>query len=394
LRRPAIETEPAAPGICKKVKKNVILPEGITLFNSEQSNAVRIFWRKIMDIAARFVLALAISFASTPIITRFASKNGVVDKPGGRKAHQEPKPLLGGLSIFLACGVAGLIYYSYSFKALTLLACGLLILVLGVVDDIYNINPFYKLAGQLIAAALLVGLNSGSYRVLVENLARFQVPGFVTLALIAGWIVLMTNAFNLIDGLDGLATGTAMIIAGAMAVSASLGGHSSALGSLLIVLGACLGFFPYNFSPARIFLGDAGSMLLGFFLASMHLFFIAAPLSLSLVLSSAFLFAYPALDVTYAIYRRLRNKGSLFSGDQGHIHHILLRLGLRVRTVVLLLYLGSAAFAALAVFLMSMKVSAGWVAFLGVAALAGVAALFYRLTRLSAGALRRGFSQR
>ena len=333
-----------------------------------------------MALVSMFVVALMLSFIATPLISRFACKNGLTDNPGERKIHLHPKPFLGGLSIFLSFSATGLYFYSFSDHTRSLLLCSFLIVVLGVADDIYDLKPLYKLTGQFVVAALYVSLNAGSYGLLVDSLERFYLPRFVTLALITCWIVLMTNAFNLVDGLDGLAAGIAVIIFATLALLAFWGGNLPVLGLLLIGLGASLGFLPYNFQPARIFLGDAGAMLLGFVLAALHLLVMASPFSVSIVLGSAFIFVYPVLDVVFAIFRRLRKKQSIFQGDQGHIHHILPRRGLPERTAVLLLYLCSIIFASLAVFLSNWAHSQVVVISLGVAFLAGTVLLFYWLT--------------
>lgn len=336
-----------------------------------------------MPFMTMFVVALIISLITTPLISRFASRNGLTDKPGERKIHCRPKPILGGLSILLSCSAAGLYFFSFSGRAGSLLLCSLLIVVLGVIDDIYDLKAIHKLAGQFAVAALYVSLNGGSYGPLADSLKGFHLSPFVTLALLIFWIVLLTNAFNLIDGLDGLAAGVAVISFGALALFAFWGGSLPLLGMLLIGLGALLGFLPYNIQPARIFLGDAGAMLLGFTLAALHLQVATAfPCDFSLVLGSAFLFYFPVLDVSFAVFRRLRKKQPIFRADRGHIHHILLRCGLAERTAVLLLYLCSAICAALALFLLRGGCSQTVMILLGAALPAATVFLFYRLTRL------------
>ena len=341
-----------------------------------------------MTLASKFLLALGLSLLVTPIISRFACKNGLTDNPGVRKIHRYPRPLLGGVSIFFALSFAVLYFYPFSGCAGPLLLCSLLIVILGLIDDLYDLKPLYKLAGQIAAAVIYILFSAGSYGPLLDALQKFHLPPPVALALFIFWIVLLTNAFNLIDGLDGLSGGIAGIIFAALALLAFWGGHLPLLGLLLIGLGAVLGFLPYNYQPARIFLGDAGAMLLGFILAALHLLLLAAsPVSGAMLPVSALIFAYPIIDVAFAVLRRLRMKRPIFQGDLGHIHHLLPQLGLSERLTVLLLYLGSAVFAALALLLFAAEPGPAALVFLGAALTAGAAALFHRL--LSLGGPRR-----
>ncbi len=330
-----------------------------------------------------FVVSLTLSFISTPIISRVAFKNGIVDQPGERKVHHEPKPLMGGLAIFLAFVTTMLIFIPVTTQTLSILLGGTIVLIVGIVDDIHNIKPLVKLTGQVAAAVVLVSFNLHSYSVILDFIGRFYIPEFVTAGLLICWIVFIINAFNLIDGLDGLAGGTAVIVALALALVALLQNNLMLLGVLIIGIGACLGFLPYNVHRAKIFMGDAGSMMLGFFLVVMHLFVVTTPFSVSLVLATVFIFIYPILDVTYAIYRRLRNKGSIFNGDQGHIHHILLRIGFTVRQAVFILWLMNLVFAGTGIFLLRLTFNPWVLLTLGAFTLAAVAYFFYYLNRLS-----------
>lgn len=340
------------------------------------------------------VLPLVISFLTTPLLSLVARKNGLMDKPGLHKTHHEAKPLLGGLSIFLAVIVSVFVLLPDSSAVLSLMGGGAILVIVGLLDDIYNLNPYVKLAGQLAAAILVVLCNHASFSVLVEFTRRFYLPKPLTLLFIIGWLVLMINAFNLIDGLDGLACGTAVIIFAAMTVVSSLHGRGTMTALLLIGLGACLGFLPYNFNPARIFMGDTGSMLLGYLLGVIHLFVITAPFDVSLVLGTMFIMAYPATDVCFAIFRRIKNKTSIFKADQGHIHHLLLRLGLRVREVVLLIYAIDLFFASLAVYLLCASVRPLYVIILGIIMIAVVCALLVYLRRASAAKMNCSGEQR
>lgn len=335
-----------------------------------------------------FFLLFAIPFIgvviATPLISKFALSRNIVDRPGLHKTHLKAQPLLGGVAIFIGFAATLLIFLPVDEKLLSLVLATLVLVATGLFDDIYDLRPWVKLSGQTAAAAIVVLANAHLYSFMIDYFARFYIPGFGVLMLIIGWIVLMINAFNLIDGLDGLAAGTAAIIFLAMAtLSIFEGGRPSILGVQLIGAGACFGFLIYNFYPARIFMGDTGSMLLGFILATTHLFTIKFPFSSQLVLGSMFILAYPALDVGYAIYRRICNRSSIFRADKGHIHHVLLGLGFSVRKTVLLVYGANVFFAVMAVILLSLDIRPPVLLTIWIITIMGVLLSFYYLLTIS-----------
>lgn len=234
---------------------------------------------------------------------------------------------------------------------------GALILVaLGLLDDIYNLNPGVKLFGQIAAAFVFVNYNSSHLFIFYEFFERFNLPGEFAYILLIGWIVLMINAINLVDGMDGLAAGITAIIFIAMAAITLLNmGSAYLLAIQVIIAGSCVGFLFYNFNPARIFMGDTGSMLLGYLLAVIYILSLEGVMRGSVALGSIFIFMYPILDISFAIVRRLLNRESIFRGDKGHIHHILLSLGFSVRKTVILIYLLNIFFASLAMVLLCMN---------------------------------------
>lgn len=331
-----------------------------------------------------FFLSFTGAIIITPVIYRFALNHNFVDNPGLHKTHKKPTPLLGGVSIFLCFAIVLFLYIPLDERLLSLALATIVLVATGLVDDLYNIKPLIKLSGQIAAASIVILWNANLFKFMTEYFARFYLPEAVVLFLIIGWLVLMVNSFNLIDGMDGLAAGTAAIIFLAMAALSLIeGGRPEVLGVQLIGAGACLGFLVFNFNPARIFMGDTGSMLLGFILASSHLFAIKYPFSAQLVLGSMFIFAYPALDVSYAIYRRICNKCPIFKADQGHIHHIFLSMGFSVRKTALIIYLVNIAFASIAVLLLSLVLSTRTLFGIGLITAAGVIILFRRLLQLS-----------
>ena len=331
-----------------------------------------------------FITSLSVTLILTLPVSKLAYKLDIVDQPGLHKTHNGIKPLLGGLAIFLGISFAMLIYSTSSTLLITLFISMLILLITGLIDDIYNLKPLQKLAGQTAAAAVIVLFNLSNYYIFFELSKRYFMPDILVPVLIIGWIVLMINAFNLIDGIDGLAAGTATIIFIAMAVITLMNnGSTSILALQVICVGACVGFLFFNFNPARIFMGDTGSMLLGFLLATTFLLSLNSTLNGSLVLGSVFIFAYPALDVTFAIIRRLRNRTSIFAADRGHIHHVLMSLGFSIRKTVIIIYMVSILFAIMAVALLSMKLGTAVIISIGLITFAFTLTLFRYLTIIS-----------
>jgi len=331
-----------------------------------------------------FAIPFVVTIIATPVISKFAIIAKIVDQPGLHKTHLKAKPLLGGVAIFISFAVTMLIFLPMDEKLYSLVLATIVLVVTGLFDDIYDLKPLVKLAGQTVAASIVVLGNLHLYVFLLDFFESLFIPNFVVLALIIGWIVLMINAFNLIDGLDGLAAGTAAVIFLAMAILSIIeGGRPNILGAQLIGLGACLGFLVYNFNPARIFMGDTGSMLLGFILATTHLFTIKYPFSAQLVLGSMFILAYPALDISFAIFRRLYSKNSIFKADKGHIHHVLLSLGFSVRKTVLIIYGANILFSSLAIALLSLDLPSVALLVIGILTALCVILLFRRLIIVS-----------
>lgn len=320
----------------------------------------------------------------TPVVIRSAIKYDIVDHPGFHKTHTTAKPLLGGLAIYLSFMITFMLFLPFNGKFTSIIIATAILVLTGYYDDVLNIKPLAKLSGQVVAAAVVVFYNYERFFVLNDFFARYGFPTFITLVLIIGWIVLMINAFNLIDGLDGLAVGVGIIILLSMSLNTYLlGGSLNILSLQLICLGACVGFLPYNFNPASQFMGDTGSMLLGFLLSLTFLFAITSPFSSTLVVSSAFIFAYPALDVSYAIYRRLRGRCSILKADRCHIHHVIRSLGFSIRQTVLIIYLINALFAGIGVTLLFLNISAYVMTAIGITTALCALLVFRYLARLS-----------
>lgn len=309
------------------------------------------------------VVCLTASFASllfTPLIVRAAIAYGLYDVPvDGRRVHKHPIPRLGGVAVFAALAVgllaaALLRVVGVEFPdphrdfVFGILFGGGILFAGGLIDDLRTLRPSAKLAIQCVAAAVVYAYG---FRIEVLSLgpATELSLGIFSLPLTLVWIVGVTNAFNLIDGLDGLATGIALVALGTtLAVALALGNLEVAL-VCAVLLGALLGFLPYNFSPARIFLGDSGSLFIGFMLAvlSVHGSMKSATAVLALVPLSAL--ALPLLDTSLAILRRWLRGVPLAGADARHIHHRLLAMGLSHRRAVLVMYLTAILIAVLGV---------------------------------------------
>jgi UDP-GlcNAc:undecaprenyl-phosphate/decaprenyl-phosphate GlcNAc-1-phosphate transferase len=311
-----------------------------------------------------FFLSLLFSFVLTRYVRDFASRHGWVAAPSQeRHLHATPLPRLGGVAIFIsftvsmvvAAGVAAEIPHAslaFSLKTLlTILVPASLVFLLGVYDDLYSASHYVKFAVQAIAATMLFigGLRIVNIPVLFGN---HELPWFVGLPLTILWVLAITNAFNLIDGLDGLAAGSALFSTLVAFVVTLLNGYSLVTIMTIALAGAILGFLRYNFNPATIFLGDSGSLFIGFLLSALALEGAQKAPTIVAVAIPVVSFGLPILETVLSILRRLISGRPVFTADREHIHHKLLQHGLSHRQVVIVLYGVSAVFAMLSLFLL------------------------------------------
>jgi UDP-GlcNAc:undecaprenyl-phosphate GlcNAc-1-phosphate transferase len=305
--------------------------------------------------AALLGAAVVLALILTPGARGLGRRLGIVDVPGQRKIHTTSVPRLGGVGVTLAAvlALAGATALGLAGAAdvqawLPVLLGGLLVFGVGLWDDLRPVRPLTKLAIQIGGAVVAVALG-----VQIDHVTIFGTTlglGLLAAPLTIAWIVGVTNAFNLMDGLDGLATGLAIIAAGTCAaVSIS---RDDAQGGLLLValLGALCGFLPYNFNPATIFLGDCGSLVVGYVLAVTAITSLQKGATALAVAVPLLIFALPISETVLSVVRRTRGQGlrHVFSADRGHLHHRLLGLGLSQRDAVLLLYVVSLSFSLLA----------------------------------------------
>lgn len=297
-----------------------------------------------------FLLAFAITFLSTPWVTRLAHRIGAVDKPNNRKVHQKPMPRLGGLAIFIGFALAYLIVMPLNQLSTGLFLGGLIIVILGILDDKYELSPKAKLAGQLLAAFTVIGFG---LEVEFFNLPFTQgqwILGWLGIPITVLWLVGVTNAVNLIDGLDGLAAGVSGIATAVMLVMAIIMGNIFVALYSAILLGSILAFLFFNFHPAKIFMGDTGALFLGFNLAALSLLGFKQVTLVSYVIPLLIL-GVPLSDTFFAIIRRLVNNKPISAADRNHLHHCLLALGFGHRRTVLIIYGISTLFGLTAIFL-------------------------------------------
>lgn len=290
-------------------------------------------------------IAFIITLLVVPIFKKIAIKYNFIDEPNYRKMQNYQKPLLGGVAIYVSISLTFLLLQNIDISGQTLLVwiiAGLL-MILGVIDDKYDIKAYYKLLGQVIlsfaCAYILGGINA--IEIYGHSLYFSDFLGIIIQMI---WLVALINAFNLIDGLDGLAAGTAIMSLSTILIVGIISNNINLIAFLLIVIGALFGFLFYNFYPSSIFLGDAGSMVIGYIIAiiSINNFKTVTITSSVLIFLIAFL---PVLDTTLSFIRRKINGEKTFKADSLHFHHRLLMHGYTHAQAVLLMYLFMALYA-------------------------------------------------
>jgi len=326
------------------------------------------------------IFGVIVSIGLTPLFIFLSKKWRIMSRVYEPKLHPDSIPLLGGPAVYITL-VGGTLALG-SYKSLTLLLCALPIFLVGVVDDIKSLNARHKFFAHILATLAWLAIQPRG----TLALEQMGLPSYLAFSLTAFWIVVLTNAFNLIDGMDGLCGGLILFSSFALTFFVS----DLAQAQLLILLGSAIsGFLAYNLPPAKIYIGDAGSTSSGFILAC-----IVSTLKLpagnpASLLAPLLLLCLPQADTALAMIRRFRHGRNLFSGDLDHIHHKLLRLGLTVRQSVTVLY-SVLIFAAIAAYgaWMLPALQASFVLFLATSALAGVLVFVYVLDR---ALVRQGF---
>jgi UDP-GlcNAc:undecaprenyl-phosphate GlcNAc-1-phosphate transferase len=273
----------------------------------------------------------------TPMIKRLAFKVGATDRPNKRKVHQKIMPRMGGLAIFISFVIGILIIRPDASYHWPIIIGGIIIIITGVADDMKEISPKVKLFGQILAALIVTVYGD-------LNLEFINLPfggkiefGILSIPITMFWIIGITNAINLIDGLDGLAAGVSSIALLSIAGMAMIMGNIYVMVIALILAASSIGFLVYNFHPAKIFMGDTGALFLGYMISVLSLLGFKNVTFISLIIPIIIL-GVPISDTFFAIIRRLVNKQPLSAPDKSHLHHCLMRAGFSHKQTVLLIY--------------------------------------------------------
>mgnify|MGYP000226713945 CR=1 FL=1 len=304
------------------------------------------------NILIPFTVAVMISLIATPLVRKLAYKVNAIDIPkDNRRVHKKPMPLMGGLAIYLGVVITSLIFLPLDKALISVIVGGTLILISGIIDDIKGLSPRSKLIFQIAAAIVLI---LGDVKIdVITN--PFGTTGSVialnglSIPLTIFWVVGVTNTVNLIDGLDGLAAGVSTIASLSFMFVAREFNYVPIMIISAIVAGSCLGFLPYNFNPAKIFMGDTGALFLGFILAAISIEGVMKSVATIAVIVPIIILGLPIFDTTFAIFRRLLNGKSIAEADKGHLHHRLLQRGYSQRKTVLILYTISFVFGLVAI---------------------------------------------
>ena len=339
---------------------------------------MRIEKELLLWVGAALLCALIVSFLMCPLVKSFAYKVGAIDVPkDNRRMHKKPVPRLGGLAIFLGFMVGLLLFVKIDYQLQGILLGAVIIVVLGVVDDISPLRAGFKFIVQIVAALVAVYhgvlINVLSNPNLFSDAPYWQL-GWLAVPVTVVWIVGITNAVNLIDGLDGLANGISTISAITMLVIALLVSENQIAIVMAALVGACLGFMPYNRNPAKMFMGDTGSTFLGYILATISIEGLFKYYAIVSFAVPFLLLGLPIFDTAFAILRRLAHGQSPMLPDRGHVHHRLIDMGLNQKQAVAALYVVSSILGLSAVVLTTSGELKAMMLLLALAAVAYVAA--------------------
>ena len=300
--------------------------------------------RQVLFMIFAFIVSFAFTFATTPLVRRFAFKIGAIDIPkDNRRMHKKPTPRIGGLAIIFGFTVATLCFAQPSRQLYGTLAGAAIIAVMGVIDDCKNLPAKLKFVIQIIAA--LVVVFAGDIKIDVFTNPNFLsdnpywvLPEWLSVTLTVIWIVFITNAVNFIDGLDGLAAGVSAIMSISLVfISIRVGEYSIAILGIAL-MGSCFGFLPFNFNPAKIFMGDTGSTFLGFLLATWSIQGVFKSYAVISFAVPLLILGLPLFDALFAMIRRILRGQSPMTADRGHLHHRLVDMGFSQKQTVFILY--------------------------------------------------------
>ena len=308
------------------------------------------------DIAIAFLLAFITSFVMVPYTIKLAKKVGAIDFPSDRRVNKKPIPRIGGIAVVMGFIVSAIYLVitmtlekkielndndNYKMKLIGFLSGIIIITVFAYLDDIKNLRAWQKLLIQIIAAVVVY-----IFDIRIDVINGITLPTILSLILTIGWIVGITNAINLIDGLDGLSSGITLISCVSLLIIFATN-YSPLIAIVLItaLAGAIMGFLPYNINPAKTFIGDVGAQFLGFCLSVISILVVAKTVTLLVFIAPVLVLGLPIFDTLFAIIRRLIKGKSLkavFSADKGHLHHRLMKQGYTQKQAVAILYAASA----------------------------------------------------
>jgi len=287
-----------------------------------------------------FIIAFAAAALATPGAIWIAPKIGAMDIPkDDRRVHSKPMPRFGGIAIYVGIVLALALSPFENQNVLDIIIGCTLIYILGLIDDLKNLRPIVKLGGQVVCAIVVYAEG-----IRIEFITNYFGPGNMAFGdaacfvITVFWMVAITNAVNLIDGLDGLAAGTSAISALCIGYVAYIHGQYFTTAAMMSVAGAALGFLPYNFHPAKIFMGDSGSQLLGFSIAAFSIMGTVKSATIVVVIIPALVLGLPIFDTLLAIVRRVARHQPIGMGDKEHLHHRIMKAGFGQRRAVMLMY--------------------------------------------------------
>lgn len=302
----------------------------------------------ILQLTLGLIISFGVAFISTPLVSKFAFKIGAVDRPNERKIHSIIMPRIGGLAIIVAFMIGLLIVQVETQYFWSIFIGGTIIVIVGVLDDLYSIRPSLKFTGQVLAASIVIsdGLIIEKITVPFHGTVELEIFSVIITLL---WIVGVTNAINLIDGLDGLAAGVSAIGLISLAIIGVIDGRIIIVQLSVILIGSCVGFLYHNFYPAKIYMGDTGALFLGYWISIISMLGLFKNVAIFSFILPILIVAIPIFDTLFAIVRRLITKQSIGQADKKHIHHRLIDMGYSHKKSVLIIYLFSTVFGLLAI---------------------------------------------
>lgn len=298
-----------------------------------------------------FLAAFILTFIQMPFTIKLAKKKGFLDVPKDeRRVHKEPIPVGGGIAMVISVTILILYYLPINKGLIMTILASLVIALSGLYDDKKDLSPKLKFLFQILAGVLLIlgGMKIEFVTNPFDSHDALLILNILSIPVTIFWVCGITNTINLIDGLDGLASGVSMICAISMFFITYKMGRYEVSMVCALVAGACLGFLPFNFNPAKIFMGDTGALYLGFMLSYISISGFLKQAAILMIFVPVLILGVPVFDTAFAMVRRKLSGKSMVEADKGHLHHRLLKMGLNQRQTVVILYSISAIFGVLA----------------------------------------------